>query len=108
MYQKITCTIILTTLLTACIIPISSSCSRDQTFDNGNNGFPPKGQDCSTADAAIYLASALYNEVQNQPEKEAATSNPPQKNAKCSHLIGKSQKECIHLKDDAYDPLDEL
>ena len=107
MYRYII-TITLIANLTACVIPVSSGCSRDRTFENANDGFPAKGQNCSELDAAVYLASALYKEVQNQPEKEVATSHPPQKNAQCSHLIGKSQKECIRLKNDSYDPLDEL
>lgn len=100
--------ITLMTLLPGCVIPVSSACSTEQHFEDPNSPHQAKGQKCSEADAVVYLASALYQEAQKKPEKEAATSNPPQKNAKCSHLVGKSQKECIRLEKDAYDPLDEL
>ncbi|WP_019029960.1 hypothetical protein [Colwellia piezophila] len=111
MYKSIiisVCSIALMTLLSGCVIPVSSGCSTDQHFEDPNSPYTAKGQNCSTADAAVYLASALLKEAQKTPDKEAATHNPPAKNANCSHLVGKSQKECIRLEKDAYDPLDEL
>lgn len=101
-------TITLITNLTACVIPVSSSCSGDRTFDNANSGFPPKGQDCSELDAVVYLASALYKEAQKNPEKKEAIRAQTNENPKCSELIGKSQKECLRKENASYDPLDEL
>lgn len=107
MYRNLI-TITLMVLLSACITPVSPGCANNQSFKAPNDGSATSNQNCSEVEAAIYLASALYIEAQKAPEKEAATSNPPQKNALCSHLVGKSQKECIRLEQDSYDPLDEL
>jgi hypothetical protein len=92
--NKFIITIMLTVLLSGCVIPVSSSCTSDQPFENSDNGFPPKGQDCSELDAAVYLASALYKETQKQPTKEKPTSISTNRKIKCSDLIGRSKKEC--------------
>lgn len=98
----------LTVLLSGCIIPVSSSCTSDQPFENSNSGFHPKGQDCSKLDAAVYFASALYKEAQKQPVKEKPTSNSTNQKIKCSDLIGRAKKECQSKEKSSYDPLDEL
>lgn len=111
MYKSIistTVSIVLTALLSGCITPVSSGCANNQHFKTPNDGSATSNQNCSEVEAAIYLASALYIEAQKTPDREKATTNPPPKNAKCSHLVGKSQKECIRSQEEAYDPLDEL
>ncbi len=95
-------------LLFGCVIPVSSSCNSDQSFENSNNSSPVKAQNCSELDAAVYLASALYKEAHKVPEKEKTIENPAKDSTQCSGLVGKSQKECQRKEKASYDPLDEL
>lgn len=107
MYQH-AIVIVLISLLTACIYPIRSSCTQDESNKAPNAGQPVTEKSCNEVDAALYLASALYMQAQKQPTKEKTISDPNAKNSKCSGLVGKAQKECQRKERDAYEPLDEL